>query len=158
MLQRILASALALCCSAFGQAQQPQANTSSAGKQTVLPAATPVRLRIAQTLSSKSAKAGEVVELEVMRDVRVDDLLVIPRHTPASGVLTQALSSRRLSRGGSMTIELKSVKTITGELVPIGLKKTIKGGPDDTQKDKDILDSGYLLFLPVILRKGEEAT
>jgi hypothetical protein len=123
--------------------------------QTVLPADTCVHLLTAQTISSKNVKAGEVVELEVMRDVKVGDFVVIPRHTTAFATVALALPSRRLSRAGSIALELKSVKTITGDTVPIRATKTFKG---EVVKDKDILESGYLLFLPVILSRGEQAT
>ena len=126
--------------------------------QTVLPADTYVHLLIAQTISSKNAKAGEVVELEVMRDVKVGDFVVIPQHTRAFAAVALAQPSRRLSRAGSIALELKSVKAITGDAVPLRATKTFRGGPDEVQKAKDILDSGYLLFLPVIVLRGDQAT
>lgn len=160
-LLRVVLPGLALACGVSSRGQQSASELPHAplqpGAQTVLPANADVHLRTTRALSSKNAKAGDIVELEVMRDVKVDDFLVIPRHAPALAAVAAAQPSRRLSRGGSIAFDLKSVKIITGDWVPIRATKTLKGGPDPVQKDKNVLDSGYLLFLPVILLRGEEA-
>lgn len=161
-LLRVLLPGLVVACAFSSRGQKSSLASPDApippALQTVLPADTYVHLLSAQTISSKNAKAGEVVELEVMRDVKVGDFVVIPRHTRAFATVAHALPSRRLSRAGSIALELKSVNTITGDAVPIRATKTFKGGPDEVEKEKDILDSGYFLFLPVILSRGEQAT
>ena len=158
-LLRVLLPGLVVACAFSSRGQQSSLTSPDAplppALQTVLPADTYVHLLIVKTISSKNAKVGEVVELEVMRDVKVGDLVVIPQHTPAFAAVALAQPSRRLSRAGSIALELKSVKAITGDAVPIRATKTFKG---EIVKDKDILDSGYLLFLPVILSRGEQAT
>ncbi len=158
-LLRVLLPGLVVACAFSSRGQQSSFASPDTppppALQTVLPADTYVHLLSAQAISSKNAKAGEVVELEVMRDVKVGDLVVIPRHTCTFATVVLARPSRRLSRASSIALELKSVKTITGDIVPIRVTKTFKG---EIVKDKDILDSGYLLFLPVILSRGEQAT
>jgi len=158
-LLRVLLPGIVVACAFSSRGQESSLTSPDAplppALQTVLPAGTYVHLLTAQTISSKNAKAGEVVELEVMRDVKVRDLVVIPQHTRAFAAVALAQPSRRLSRAGSIALELKSVKAITGDMVPIRATKTFKG---EVVKDQDILQSGYLLFLPVILSRGEQAT
>jgi hypothetical protein len=56
----------------------PQAAVSTTG-QPVLEDGTPVKLRIAQTVSSADARVDDKVEFEVLEEVRVSDILVIPK-------------------------------------------------------------------------------
>jgi hypothetical protein len=72
-------------------------------------------------------------------------MIVAPNttHTRAFATVAFAQPSRRLSRAGSIALELKSVEAITGDMVPIRATKTFKG---EIVKDKDILGSGYLLI------------
>ena len=56
----------------------------------VLHDATPVRLRLARTLSSADAKVGENVDFEVLEDVKIGDAVVIARGGTAIATVTQA--------------------------------------------------------------------
>ena len=139
------------CTSVLSDAPSPLAAL------TVLAADTPLRLRTIQIVNSKHASTNDVVALEVMHDVKVGDVLVVSRHARAIATVSQVHPSRRLSRSGGITVQLKSVETINGDPVPIRATRAFKGGPDAAQKGRDIVESGYLLFLPAILAKGEEA-
>src|SRR6266446_2349703 len=52
----------------------------------ILADGTPFELRITKTLTTAHAKVGDPVEFEVVHDVKVGDLIVIPRYSAASGV------------------------------------------------------------------------
>lgn len=63
---------------------------------------TPVRLRLNRNLSSADAKVGETVDLEVLEDLKVGEVLVIPRGGTAIATVTQAVPKRRMARGGKL--------------------------------------------------------
>src|ERR1700676_1246367 len=70
---------------------------------------TPVRLRITQTISSADAHVDDRVAFEVLEEVRVADMLVIPKGGVAWGTVTEAQSKRRMARGGKLEIVMDSV-------------------------------------------------
>lgn len=155
---RILAFALALPCSAFVEAQQPQAGTGSPNNQTVLTADTSISLRTTRALTSKQVKPGEQVDLEVVRDVRVGSLLVIPRHTKVTGTVYSVQPARRLMRGGSIGLEPANIKAITGETVALKGNRTAQGGPSAEEKAGAVAEGRLILsWLPLVM-KGEEAS
>jgi hypothetical protein len=156
--RRILAFALALFCSAFVEAQQPQAAAASPNNQTVLAADTSISLRTTRALTSKQVKPGEQVDLEVVRDVRVGSLLVIPRHTKVTGTVYSVQPARRLMRGGSIGLEPADIKAITGETVALKGNRTAHGGPSAEEKAGAVLEGRIILsWLPLVM-KGEEAS
>src|ERR1700687_532390 len=66
----------------------------------ILEDGTPVRLRISQTVSSADAHVNDKVEFEVLEDIKVDNILVVPKGGLALGTVTEAEPKRRMARGG----------------------------------------------------------
>jgi len=67
---------------ATGQTPTPQATTpapAASGSGLVLEDGTPVRLRISRNVSSADAQVGETVDFDVLDDVRVGRVIVIPK-------------------------------------------------------------------------------
>jgi hypothetical protein len=65
------------------QTTQPT-STAKMGKP-VLEDGTPVKLRLTRNVSSADARVGETVDFEVLEEIRVGDLLVIPKGGVAWG-------------------------------------------------------------------------
>ena len=118
MQAHLLAFTLALSSIALGQGQQAQ-TPDSAPNDLVFPAGTVVHLRTSQPLTSKQLKAGERIQLETARDVEVGSLLVVPRHTQVTGMVTSVQPARRAMRSGRLAIEPSSIQAITGEAIPL---------------------------------------
>ncbi|MGI8544108.1 MAG: hypothetical protein ACR2MD_11630, partial [Aridibacter sp.] len=55
------------------------------GKTILLPDATPVKLRISRTISSADAKTGDTIDFEVLEDIKIGDVLIIPKNSTAIG-------------------------------------------------------------------------
>src|ERR1700687_5572425 len=91
-------------------------NTNSSVK---LEDSTPVILRTKQDLSSAKAKVGDRVPFRVVKDVRVADLVVIPRGADAWGLITAVQSKRRKGRPGNLDMAIQSVQLLTGENAPL---------------------------------------
>lgn len=86
---------------------------------------TPVRIRLARTMSSKDAKVDERVDFEVLEDVKVGNVVVIERGSMAIGTVTEAHPKRRMGRAGKLNINIDYVRLVNGEKVPL---RAVKGG------------------------------
>src|SRR5215469_10313598 len=51
---------------------------------------TPIKLRLTQTISSADAKVDQEIPFEVVEDVKVDDVVVLPKGSTAIGTVTEA--------------------------------------------------------------------
>jgi len=68
--------------------------------------ATPVKLRINRNISSADAQVNETVDFEVLEEVKVHDVVVIPRGRTAWATVTEAQAKRRMGRAGKLTSTL----------------------------------------------------
>ena len=118
----------------LSHAQQPaphQPATSSASNQLVLAKGTPVKLRLKRDVSSANAKPGDNIEFEVVEEVKVGDLVVIPKGNTAAGTVTDVQAARRMGRRGKLDIELDSVTLADGEKATLWAVKERNGDGND---------------------------
>lgn len=108
-------------------APQPPAKSSVTNKL-VLDDGTPIKLRLNRNLSSADAKTGDNIDFEVLEEVRVGDVVVIPKGSTAIGTVTDAEHKKRMARGGKLAIEIDYVKLADGEKAAIRAVKETKGG------------------------------
>src|SRR5437660_11729104 len=94
----------------------------------VLEDGTPVRLKTGRSISSADAHVGDTLDFEVLEDVRVAELLVIPKGGIAFATVTEAQSKRRMARGGKLNVNIDSVRLITHEKAALRAVKEVKGG------------------------------
>src|SRR5215470_20295901 len=87
---------------------QPPPNAATGTEKSLLPGqfilqdGTPVRLRLSRNVSSADAHVGESVDFEVLEDVAVNAVLVIPKGSIAIGSVTEAQPKRRMGRAGKL--------------------------------------------------------
>ena len=105
-------------------AAQPKAALQGFGLQD----GTPVKLRLTRNLSSGSDKKGDTVDFEVVEDVSVDGILVIPRSGIAWATITEAEPKKRMGRGGKLNVNIDAVRLRDGEKVPLRAVRENKGG------------------------------
>jgi PEGA domain len=140
--------ALLLSCVSFAQSDSPQTpNTSTAhatpqqavqeaapqtnftsAKGFVLEEGTPVRLRINRTISSADAQVGDTVDFEVLDDITLNGILVIPKGGLAFATITAAQPKRRMARGGKLDMNIDYVKLVSGDKAALRAVKDMKGG------------------------------
>lgn len=128
---------LAVCIITFAQ-DHPQSSaqsgtptkpaTASTANKFVLDDGTPIKLRLNRTLSSADAKTGDNIDFEVLEEVKVGDVLVIPKGSIAIGTITDAEHKKRMARGGKLDIEIDYVKLADGEKATLRAVKEMKGG------------------------------
>lgn len=105
-----------------------QQRVGTTGTALVLEDGTPVKVRISQTVSSADAQVNDRVQFEVLEDVKVDDVLVIPKGGIAWGTVTEAQPKRRMARGGKLEIVMDSVRLVDGQKAALRAVKEGKGG------------------------------
>jgi hypothetical protein len=88
----------------------------------------PVKLRLTRNLSSATDKTGDTVDFEVVEDVSVDGIVVIPRGGIAWATITEAQPKRRMGRGGKLDVNIDSVRLKDGEKVALRAVREDKGG------------------------------
>jgi hypothetical protein len=86
---------------------------------------TPIRIKLARTMSSKDAKIDERVDFEVFEDVKVGGVVVIERGAMAIATVTEAHPKRRMGRAGKLHMNIDYVRLVSGEKVPL---RAVKGG------------------------------
>ncbi len=93
----------------------------------IIPDHTPVKLRLARTISSAHARSGERLDFIVAKDVTVGGLTIIRAGAVARGSVFEVRGKRFLGMGGKVGIKLHSVALITGEKVRLHASREIKG-------------------------------
>src|SRR5579875_4145116 len=89
---------------------------------------TPVKLRLSQTISSADAKVGQEVPFEVVEDVQVDGVTVLPKGAMAIGTVTEAEPKKSMGRAGKLNVSISYARLADQEKVALRAVKDAKGG------------------------------
>lgn len=153
MNRRVMQSILCpLLCSSLLLASEPYplilgAEQSIQGSSAVvLQDATPVRIRINRTISSGDAKVGENVDFEVLDEIKVGDLVVVPRSSLALGTVTEAQPKRRMGRAGKLNVNIDYLRLPNGEKVPLRGVKESQGGGRTAAMTGAMVATGIVFF------------
>jgi hypothetical protein len=127
---------LALCPLLF--AQQTSAPAKDSQPATASPTApppphtlldgTPVRLRLSQTISSADAKVGQEVPFEVVEEISVDGVAVLPKGATAIASVSEADHKKSMGRAGKLNVSISYVRLGDQEKAALRAVKDSKGG------------------------------
>ncbi|MDR1327267.1 MAG: hypothetical protein LBJ74_02535 [Heliobacteriaceae bacterium] len=119
---------------------------------TVLPAGTPVVLRVMDTISSESLVTGSNVSFQIMQDVIVNDKVLIKSGAIANAQVSFAKRKNFAGNAGEITISDFSTRAVDGSFVPLTATINAQGN------DKLVLSWGLGLFIcPLfLLMKGDD--
>jgi hypothetical protein len=107
---------------------------------------TPVKLRLAQTISSANAKVGQEVPFEVVDDVKVGEVVVLPKGATAIGAVTEAYSKKSMGRGGKLNMYIKYARLSDQEKVPLRAVKDSQGGGHVGSMTVSMVATGILFW------------
>ena len=107
---------------------------------------TPVKLKLARTMSSADAKTNDKVDFEVLEDVKVGALVVIKQGAMAIATVTEAHAKRRMARGGKLDINIDYVQLVDGEKAPLRAVKGGSGGGHTGAMTGAMVATGILFF------------
>jgi hypothetical protein len=89
---------------------------------------TPVRLRLQRTISSASAQVNDQLDFDVLDEIKVNEVVVIPKGGIAWGTITAAQPKKRMARGGKLDVNIDSVRLMDGEKVALRAVQNASGG------------------------------
>ena len=127
-------------------ATTPHQTLTPACQQSCLEDGTPVKLRISQTVSSADAHVDDRVEFEVLEEVSVAGVVVIPKSGIAWGTVTEAERKRRMARGGKLEIVMDTVRLVSGEKAALRATREAKGGGHTGGMVAGIVVTGLLVW------------
>ena len=79
-------------------------------------------------MSSADAKVGQEVPFEVVEDVKVDDIVVLPKGATAIGTVTDASPKKSMGRAGKLDISISYARLADQEKVALRAVQDNKGG------------------------------
>ncbi len=107
---------------------------------------TPIKLRLTRNLSSADATTGDRVDFEVLEDVKVKDVIVVPRGGLALATITEAQHKRRMARGGKLNVNIDDLRLADGEKAPLRAVKETQGGGHTGAMTGAIIGTAIVFF------------
>ena len=89
---------------------------------------TPVKLRLSETMSSANAKTGQEVPFEVVDDITVDGVVVLPKGATAIGTVTDCNPRKSMGRAGKLDISITYARLADQEKAALRAIQDNKGG------------------------------
>lgn len=115
-----------------------------------VPQGTPVTLKFAQALSSRTAKSGQTVKLNVAKDVVVNGTTVLKAGTPVTATISEVGKSDRFGKNAQIKLTINPVNKIP--LQPRSKGNSFKGSKTD--KAAIASGAGALVLGPIGLVGG----
>jgi hypothetical protein len=125
---------------------EPTQTSFTSNKGFVLEDSTPVRLRINRTISSADAHTGDTVDFEVLDDITLNGVLVIPKGGLAFATVTEAQPKRRMARGGKLDVNIDYLKLASGDKAALRAVKDLKGGGHTGAMVGGMVATGIVFF------------
>ncbi len=119
-----------------------------AWESVTVPAGTLIRVELAETLSPKTAKAGDAVKLRLNRDLAVENRLVGARGCLVWGTIESVAPPRSFGRPSEVKIRFDHLFPLGPERVAVNIGENAKRA---AQADKAVLAATGASFLGVIL-------
>lgn len=127
----------------------------------VLHEGTPIRMRVNRSLSSATDKEGDTVDFTTLDDVKVGDVVVVPKGSTAMATVTEAVSKRSMGRAGKLSVNIDYVRLPSGDKLPLRGVQYVKGGGHTGAMTGAMVATGIVFFpaAPLFLfMKGKDIT
>jgi hypothetical protein len=89
---------------------------------------TAVKLRLAENLTSATAKVGQQVLFEVVEEVDLEGVPVVAKGAQALATVTTAETKKSMGRGGKLDVNIDSVRLVDGDKAMLRATQGGKGG------------------------------
>ena len=124
----LLLTTSSLLAAALGEPQAAQNQPPKTSAAFRLEDGTPLKLRLQRTISSADAQVDDRVDFDVLDEVRVGDVVAVPKGSVAWGTVTEAQAKKRMARGGKLNVNIDAVRLADGEKAALRAVKEAKGG------------------------------
>jgi hypothetical protein len=138
----ILLTPLAL----FVQQTPPSGQAGPAAGAFRLEDGTPVKIRLQRTISSADAQVDDRIDFDVLEEIKVNNVVVIPKGSVAWGTVTEAQPKRRMGRAGKLAINIDAARLANGEKVALRGVKDVKGGGHTGAMTAGIVATGLIVW------------
>ena len=98
------------------------------GETVVLKAGTVIPLELISTITSKTARTGQVVDFRVMSDIAVNGKVLVSAGSIAQGQIVRAKKSGLLGSEGELEIAVRSVKAVDGTNIYLSSNSIVDEG------------------------------
>jgi hypothetical protein len=116
--------------------------------------ATAVRLSLTQSLSSATNSVDDPVRFEVTEDVKVGDVVAIPKGSTAVGHVVEVEPKRRLGRAGKLNFSIDHAKAPDGTNVRLRASSVRKG----EDKTGTVIVGAVLLSPLFLIMRGKDVS
>lgn len=120
-----------------------------------------VKLKLMRDLLSSEVEDEDTIQFEVIEDVKVDGVVVIPRGAKAEGTVIDAQTARRMGRTGRIGVRLDWVFPATGKHLPLRAVSARSDGSRAGQVASNTTIAATFFFPAApffLLMKGKEVT
>ncbi|HHT9124913.1 MAG TPA: hypothetical protein ACFYD6_03745 [Candidatus Brocadiia bacterium] len=97
-------------------------------KEVTLKAGTVVLLAVDKNVTSKDASIGDIVQLKVIRPVKVDEIVVIKANTPATGKIAELKKAKGWGIKGEISMSINSTTAVDDTEVLLSAYQKREGG------------------------------
>ena len=109
---------------------------------------TPIHVKLNKTISSATAHVGDAVELEVVEDVTIDGVTVLPVGSKVSGAIAEAEAKKRFGHGGKLAFSIASITLADGEQIKVRCYQEASGSSNTSADAVLPLSSGKDVTIP----------
>ena len=136
----------------LGVALLPLARAVPQGNTVKIPDGAMVRLSLLDSLGSATNRTDDVVNFEVTEEIRVGQVIAIPRGATARGHVVEAEPKRRMGKAGKLNFTVDYVKAPDGSNVRLRASSTRQG-----QEKSGTVIVGTVLVSPLfLLMRGKD--
>lgn len=130
----------------------------------IIPAGTPVRVRLVDAVTAETAQSGDTITYEVSQNVLVDGVIVIPAGARGTAHVVAAKPSGPLGRAAELELDFCTVTGVDGVLLPMA-SSSAKFAPHGAERSRALAAgagmAGMALLGPVgaagsVLVKGPD--
>lgn len=139
---------LATCPARAAQENETKAKTLKIQDGTV------VRVVFSEELSSEKNHAGDAVPCEIAEDVKVDNIVVIAKGTPATGQVSQAEKRGGWGKSGTLAFSIDYVKAVDGSNVRLRGSSAQGGKQFSAGAAVMGLSGGFKKGKAIVMQKG----
>jgi hypothetical protein len=127
-----------------------------------IPEGTKVRVRLDQALSSETSEVGQSLQFSASDDVKVNDVVMIPRGSVVNGTVVVAVPKKTMGRAGKLDFSIDNIIGPDGGKIPLRYSPVKKKGESHAVRTGVITAGVAVLFWPaapfVLLMHGKDAT
>lgn len=120
----------------------------------ILPEGTIVQVKTIKDLSGKQAKVGEIIEFEVADHVIINNYVLVPKGSKASGTVTAARGSQALGIKGKLEFTIDYLYLSTGKAIKL---RSTKLGASSRGRGETVVAGAVLLTPLFLLWHGKQA-